>query len=61
MYLFITFKDVSQSTIIFIGVFKKIRDIIEYTDGVIKYTDSYYKPKLKQHKSIKKLFKIIKI
>jgi len=61
MYLFITFKDVTQSTIIFIGVFKKIKDIMEYTDGIVKYTDSYYKPRKKQHKSIKKLFKIIKI
>lgn len=60
--MLIVFDDLEQEDIMFIGIFKKIKDIIEYSDGVVRYTDSYYKPHTgMRHKTVKKLFKIIKI
>lgn len=62
MFMLLVFKDLEQQDIIFIGIFKTIKDIIKYSNGVIRYTDSYYKPNAKnKHKTVKKLFKIIKI
>ncbi len=63
MYILIVFEDLEQQQPIFIGVFDKIKNIIEFSDGIIRYTDSYYKtPNTeKKHKTVKKLFKIVKI
>jgi hypothetical protein len=63
MYLLIVFSDLEQQDIIFVGYFKKIRDIIEYTNGVCRYTDSVptCPEAITKHKTVKKLFKIIKI
>ena len=62
MFMLLVFNDLEQRHIIFIGVFKQIKDIIEYSNGVIRYTDSYYKPQTTNtHKTVKKLFKIVKI
>ena len=63
MYILIVFSDLEQKEPIFIGVFHRIKDIIKFSDGVIRYTDSYYKSPNTQnkHKTVKKLFKIVKI
>jgi hypothetical protein len=63
MYILIVFSDLEQTEPIFIGTFNKIKDIIKFSDGVIRYTDSYYKPlpTSTKHKTVKKLFKIVKI
>ena len=61
MYILIVFSDLEQTEPIFIGTFNKIKDIIKFSDGVIRY--SYYKPLPTscKHKTVKKLFKIVKI
>jgi len=63
-YILIVFEDLEHQQPVYIGVFDKIKDIIKFSEGIIQYTDSYYKPPKKQktkHKTIKKLFKIFKI
>jgi hypothetical protein len=64
MYILIVFQDLEQQQPLYIACFDRIKDIIKFSDGVIQYTDSYYKPPPKQktkNKTIKKLFKIFKI
>ena len=63
MYILIVYDDLEQKDPIFIGVYKRIKDIINYSDGIIRYTDSYYKspPTTTKHKTVKKLFKIVKV
>ncbi len=64
MYLLIVFSDLEQQNIIFTGLFKRIKDIINFSDGLIRYTDSveqYTSLTHTTHKTIKKLFKIVKL
>ena len=58
MYILIVYSDLEQTEIIFIGRFFKIKNIIEYTDNVLKYSTTN---KQKKYKTYKDLFKIIKV
>ena len=58
MYLFIVYKDIEQNNIIFVGLFDRITDIIQFSNKLIRYSDID-----KQHKTFKTykdLFKVIK-
>jgi len=63
MYLLIVFNDLEQQDILFLGYFEKIKDIIAYTGGVVRYTDSVSvcPEAITKHKTLKKLFKIVKL
>jgi hypothetical protein len=62
MYKLIIFQDVEQQQPIFIGYFRKISDITEYTNGIIKYSDTNKKAILRnKYMTFKRLFKIVKI
>ena len=60
MYYLIIFSDYEQREIIFImGRFKKMKNIIEYTDNLVNYSTLENKTKNK-YKTQKQLFKVIK-
>ena len=59
MYLFIVYKDVEQSNIIFVGLFDRITDIIQFSNKLMRYSDIDKKKKL--FKTYKDLFKVIKV
>ena len=63
MYLLIIFSDLEQQDIIFLGIFNKMKDMISYTDGVVRYTDNVCRNHntTNRHKTVKKLFKVIKL
>lgn len=58
MYYLIVFSDYDQA-IIFLGRFKTMKSIIEYTDGIVNY--SALENKTKKYKTHKQLFKVIKV
>jgi len=58
MYYLIVFSDISQQTVIFVGLFSKLKDVFEYTDHLITYANKNKKYKFDSNK---KLFKIVKI
>ena len=59
MYYLIVFSDYEQREIIFIGRYKKMKSIIEYTDGIVNYSNLENKSK-NIYKTHKQLFKVIK-
>ena len=59
MYIFIVCKDVEQSNIIFVGLFDRITDIIQFSNKLMRYSDIDKKNKL--FKTYKDLFKGIKV
>ena len=59
MYIFIVYKDVEQSNIIFVGLFDRITDIIQFSNKLMRYSDIDKKNKL--FKTYKDLFKVIKV
>lgn len=61
MYLLVIFKDLERTEIIFIGRFLKIKDIIEYTDGLVHYNcKNKDEPNSgRKYKTIKNLFLVI--
>ena len=59
MYYLIIFSDYEQREIIFMGRFKKMKNIIEYTDNLVNYSTLENKTKNK-YKTQKQLFKVIK-
>ena len=58
MYLFIVFKDIEQTIIIFVGLFDRITDIIQFSGNLLRYSDIDKKKKI--FKTYKDLFKVIK-
>ena len=38
MYLFIVFKDIEQTIIIFVGLFDRITDIIQFSGNLLRYS-----------------------
>ena len=59
MYIFIVYKDVEQTNIIFVGLFDRITDIIQFSNKLMRYSDIDKKNKL--FKTYKDLFKVIKV
>jgi len=57
MYLFIIYGDLEHNNIIFVGLFDRLKDIIEFTNNLIRYSDI---KKEKSYKSYKNLFRVIK-
>ena len=51
MYILIIYLDINKKVIRSIILFDKIKDIIEYTDGLIKYNDIGKKQKYRTYKS----------
>ena len=58
MYLFIVYKDIEQNNIIFVGLFDRITDIIQFSNKLIRYSD--IDKQKKTFKTYKDLFKVIK-
>ena len=58
MYLFIVYKDIEQKNIIFVGLFDRITDIIQFSNKLIRYSD--IDKQNKTFKTYKDLFKVIK-
>lgn len=58
MYVLLVYNDFDLSTLIFIGFFNKVNDILSYVNNIIKYGDMYRKNN--KYKTYKNLFKIYK-
>lgn len=59
MYICIVYNDLDQHRINGLIYFNKIKDVIHYTNGIIKYSD--VKEKQRCYKTYKSLFKFIKV
>lgn len=59
MYILLVFNDYDEKDLIYVGLFNFIKDILEYTNNVIKYSDVVHKQRC--YKTYKSLFKILKI
>ena len=60
LYLLLVFSDMEQRNLIYIGKFKKIKDILRYTKNKLKYSDVPHKP-VRIYNTYKNLFRILKI
>lgn len=60
MYLLVIFKDLQQRTPCFVVQFRKMKDIIKLTKGVISYNTIRQKDN-KKYKTHQSLYKIIKV
>lgn len=60
MYILLVFDDFQEQNLIYIGLFNYIKDILEYTNNILKYSDVRYK-KERCYNTYKALFKILKI
>ena len=58
-FIFLIFADKSQEHLIFIGKFKSIQQIIDWTDSCFRYTDS--QPRYRTNKTYKNHFRLIEI
>lgn len=58
MYVLIVYNDFDLKTLIFIGFFYKVNDILDYLNNIISYSDIYRKDN--KYKTYKNLFKIYK-
>ena len=59
MYILMVFNDYDEEELIYVGFFNLIKDILEYTNHIIKYSDVSQKQRC--YKTYKSLFKILKI
>jgi len=59
MFILMVFNDYDEEELIYIGFFNLIKDILEYTNNIIKYSDVSQKQRC--YKTYKSLFKILKI
>jgi len=59
MFILMVFNDYDEEELIYIGFFNLIKDILEYTNHIIKYSDVSQKQRC--YKTYKSLFKILKI
>ena len=59
MYILMVFNDYDEQVLIYIGFFNYIKDILEFTNHIIKYSDVSHKDRC--YKTYKSLFKILKI
>ena len=59
MYILMVFNDYDERELIYVGFFNLIKDILEYTNHIIKYSDVSQKQRC--YKTYKSLFKILKI
>ena len=59
MYVLMVFNDYDEQELIYIGFFNYIKDILEFTNHIIKYSDVSHKDRC--YKTYKSLFKILKI
>jgi choline kinase len=59
MFILMVFNDYDEQELIYIGFFNLIKDILEYTNHIIKYSDVSQKQRC--YKTYKSLFKILKI
>ena len=58
-FIFLIFADKDQEHLIFIGKFKGIQQIIDWTDSCFRYTDS--QPRYRTNKTYKNHFRLIEI
>ena len=59
MFILMVFNDYDERELIYLGFFNLIKDILNYTDHIIKYSDVSHKQRC--YKTYKSLFKILKI
>ena len=59
MYILIIYLDINKKFIRSIILFDKIKDIIEYTDGLIKYND--IGKKQQKYRTYKSFFEVIHV
>ena len=59
-YLLIVYGDLEQKSIIFLGIFNKIKDIVSYTNNAVRYSDIKLKDN-RCYKTYKNFFQIIDI
>lgn len=60
LYLLLVFSDMNQRNLIYIGKFKKIKDILSYTKNKLKYSDVPHKS-VRIYNTYKNFFRILKI
>ena len=58
-FLFLIFSDKDQQHLIFLGKFRSIQQIIDYTDKCFRYTDT--RPRYRQNKTYKNHFRLIEL
>ena len=58
-FIFLIFADKEQENLIFIGKFRSIQQIIDWTDNCFKYTDS--QPRVRTLKTYKNHFRLIEL
>ena len=58
MYVLIVYNDFDLKTLIFIGFFYKVNDILDYLNNILKYSDIYRKKN--KYRTYKNLFKVYK-
>lgn len=62
MFRLIVYNDMDQLRILYTKDFKKIKDIISYTNGFVNYNDTKKsKRTTKLYKTYKNLFQVIKV
>lgn len=59
-YLLFIYKTTERKSIIFVGIFNKLKEIIEYTQGLISYHDILREIEPRKYKTYKNLFQVIK-
>ena len=60
LHLLVVYNDLEQKEIIYFGKFKKIKDILSFTNNKLKYSDVTYK-NTRCYNTYKNLFRIIKV
>ncbi len=60
MYLLLVYNDYDRRDLMFIGQFKMMKDISDFTNGLIRYCDRIERDK-KCYRTYKNLFKVVKI
>ena len=58
MYILLIYADPNKECLVFYGYFDKIKDIIQYTNGVLRYSD--IKNKRRCYITYKSLFDVVK-
>ena len=59
MYLFLIYNNPEQTHLCFWGKFSRIKDVIEYTDGLFRYSDVSHSGSI--YRTYKCFFRLIKV
>ena len=58
LFLLIVYRDLEQKNVIYLGLYEKLKDIIEKSNNFLRYSDY---GKNKKYKTSKSFFKIVEV